>query len=185
MSYKILVGVSNRHVHLSKEHLEILFGKGYQLKVLREIRQPGQYAAEETVTLLGKQDLQARIVGPLRENTQVEILTSDQYVLEIKVPKKVSGDLDNTPGIKIKGPKGIVNLEDGVMIAEKHLHLSQEESKKLNLFNGSRVNLVHENGAKFNVIVRSGKDHLSEFHLDKDEAESLNIKTGDYVEIEH
>nr|MBI4157174.1 hypothetical protein [Candidatus Woesearchaeota archaeon] len=185
MKYKILVGVSNRHVHISKEHLEILFGKGYQLKVLREIRQPRQYAAEETVTLLGKQDLQARIVGPLREKTQVEILTTDQYVLGIKVPKKVSGDLDNTPGIKIKGPKGIINLENGVIIAEKHLHLSQEESEKLNLSNGSRVNLVHENGTKFNAIVRSGKDHLSEFHLDKDEAESLNIKTGDYVEIEY
>jgi len=182
---KILVGVSNRHVHISKEHLEILFGKGYQLKILREIRQPSQYAAEETVTLLGKQDLQARIVGQLREKTQVEIMYSDQKKLGIKAPIKISGNLENTPGIKIKGPKGIISLENGVMIAEKHLHLSQEESKKLNLSNGSRVNLIHENGTRFNVIVRSGKYHLSEFHLDKDEAESLNIKTGDYVEIEY
>lgn len=185
MQKKILVGVSNRHVHLSKEHLEGLFGKDYELNVKRKIRQPGQYSAEDIVTLLGKKELPARIVGPTRNHSQVEIMYSDQEELGINAPTRISGDIKNTPGIKLKGDYGTINLSKGVIIAEKHLHLSQKESEELNLPNSSRVNLVHDNGTKFNVVVRSGPDHLSEFHLDKDEAESFGIKTGDYVRIEY
>ena len=184
MQEKILVGVSNRHVHLSKEHLEELFGKNYELNVKREIRQPGQYAAEEIVTLLGKKELSARIVGPTRNYSQVEIMYSDQKELGINAPTRISGDIKNTPGIKLKGAHGTINLSRGVIVAEKHLHLSQEESEEFNLPNNSRVNLIYNNKTRFNVVVRSGPDHLSEFHLDRDEAESFGIKTGDYVTIE-
>ena len=180
---KIQVGLSNRHVHLCKQDLEKLFGKDYELKVLRNLRQPGQFAAEEKVEIINRGCLSARIVGPIRSHTQVEILSSDQDILGLKAPTRISGNIEDTPGIRIKGPKGVIKIKKGVIIAEKHLHLSEEESRVLNLKTGSKVKLQHPNGTEFEVQVRTGKDHLSEFHLDKDEANSLGIKNGNTVRI--
>ena len=179
----ILIGISNRHVHLCKEDLEKLFGKDYKLKVLKNLRQPGQFAAEEMVEIINKGKLPARIVGPIRNHTQVEILNADQEILGLKAPVKISGDIENTPGIKIKGPKGVITIKKGVIIAEKHIHLSKEESKILNLETGSKVKVRHPNGIEFEVQVRAGEGHLSEFHLDKDEATSLNIKNRDIAKV--
>jgi len=180
---KILVGISNRHVHLCKEDLEKLFGRNYKLKVLKNLRQPGQFAAEEIVEIIGNGKLPARIVGPIRNHTQVEILNIDQETLGLKASIKISGDIENTPGIKLKGSKGVITIKKGVIIAEKHVHLSNEESKILNLETGSKVKVRHPNGIEFEVQVRTGEGHLSEFHLDKDEAISLNIKNRDIVKI--
>jgi putative phosphotransacetylase len=179
----ILIGISNRHVHLCKEDLEKLFGKNYKLKVLKNIRQPGQFAAEETVEIINKGKLFARVVGPIRNHTQVEILSIDQEILGLNPPIRMSGDTKNTPGIKIKGPKDIIELNEGVIIAEKHLHLSKEESENLKLKTGSKIMLKHANGTEFEVQIRSGEGHLSEFHLNKDEALSLNIKNKDIIQI--
>ncbi|GEM_PF-2941194 len=178
------IGISNRHVHLSQKHLEDLFGKGYQLRVKKYIRQPDQFATEETVTLLGKNPLEARIVGPPRKESQIEILKADQEVLGMQVPERVSGTLKGTPSITLQGPKGKVTLPYGVIIAAKHLHVSEQEAKEHGLLNIVAVDLQTTKGTVFKkVTVRAGSNHLSEFHLDKDDAVKYGIENGQTVNI--
>jgi len=178
------VGISNYHVHLCKEDMIKLFGKE-ELTILREIRQPGQFAAKETVNLIGKGIIfNVRIVGPLRKETQVEIMRRDQTVLGIKAPILVSGNLENSPGIIIRGSKGAVKIEKGVIIAKVHVHLSTEEAKEFGLNNGDKVNVHHNNKLIMgDVVVRSGDLHKSHFHIDKEEAEILGLKNNDLVEL--
>ncbi len=179
---------SNRHVHLSRADLETLFGAGYSLTELRPLSQPGQIACEETVTLVGSKGSIAgiRVLGPERKETQVEISVTDSFKLGIKPVVKMSGELDNTPGAKLIGPKGSVELQKGVIIAARHLHLSADQARGFNLQNGDVVKLRY-NGFRpvifENVIVRSGDGHEMEVHLDTDEANAALIKNGDYMEI--
>jgi len=178
------IGISNRHVHLSPEHIELLFGKGYVLKVKKHIRQPGQFATEETVTLLGKNPLEARIVGPPRKESQIEILKADQEVLGMQAPERVSGTLEGTPGIVLQGPKGKITLPYGVIIAAKHLHLSEKEAKEHGFTDVAAVDLQTTKGITFKkVAVRSGNMHLSEFHLDKDDAVKHGVENSQTVKI--
>ncbi|MBM3232293.1 propanediol utilization protein [Candidatus Pacearchaeota archaeon] len=184
MDKEISVGVSNRHVHLSAEHLERLFGERYKLKIKSQIRQPGQFAAEEKVELLGTSSLPARVVGPVRKDTQVEILKEDQKVLGIEVPERLSGDLEGSPGIKIKGPRGEINISRGVIIAAKHLHVSDKELKKYSLEEIRVIDIETQNGKAIkNVAVRSGPNHLSEFHIDKDDARLYGLENGHKIKI--
>ena len=178
------VGISNHHVHLCKEDMIKLFGKE-ELTVLREIRQPGQFAAKETVNLIGKgMVFNVRIVGPLRKETQVEIMRRDQTVLDIKAPVLVSGTLEHSPGIIIQGSKGAVKIEKGGMIAKVHVHLSTEEAKEFGLNNGDKVDVYYNNKLIISdVIVRSGELHKSHFHIDKEEAEILGLKNNELVEL--
>ena len=184
MNNELLVGVSNRHVHLSKEHLSILFGEGYELEVHRTLRQKGQFACKERVTLVGKEERSARVVGPVRQETQVEIITEDKEPLGIDAPIRLSGNLEGTPGITLKGPKGEVILEHGVIIAAKHVHMCTDELEEFSLHETDHVDLKTGSGKVFeNVPVRKGEHHMSEFHLDKDEAKRLGLEQGATITI--
>ena len=136
------VGVSNRHIHLTKEHVEILFGKGYQLTKLKELSQPGQYACKEQLTIIGPSMRSiegVRVLGPERKRSQVEISRTDSFVLKVKPPVRESGDLDGSAPVTIVGPKGIVTLNEGCIIANRHIHMSEEEGKAFGVVDGELI----------------------------------------------
>lgn len=179
---------SNRHVHLSRADVEALFGAGYTLTPFRPLSQPGQFACEETVTLEGPKGSisKIRVLGPERKETQAEISVTDSFKLGIKPVVRMSGELDNTPGGKLTGPKGFVELKKGVVVAARHLHLSADQASGFNLQNGDVVRLKAGGYRPVifeNVIVRSGDGHEMEVHLDTDEANAAMIKNGDFLEI--
>ena len=182
------VGVSNRHIHLSERDMEILFGKGNGLTELRALSQPGQFAAKETVTVVGPKGKieKIRVLGPVRSRTQVEISVTDSFVLGIEPVVRLSGDLDNTPGAEIIGPAGRVTVPEGVIVAARHLHLSAAEAAEYGLRDKDVVALRSEGmrGVIFeNVIVRSGHGHSLEAHIDTDEANAARLKNGGILEI--
>ncbi len=185
----IPVGISNRHVHLSKEHMETLFGKGSQLTHSRPLLQKGEFAARETVTLIGprmKALEGVRILGPARDKTQVEISLTDAYFLGIRPPVRPSGEHEGTPGILIVGPMGFVNLESGVIRANRHVHISTEDARSLKLTDNDRV-LVRVEGDRpliyYDVQVRVRDSFVAEMHLDTDDANASGLRNGDRVKI--
>ena len=130
---EVPVGVSNRHIHLSHEDVETLFGKGYTLTPVKELSQPGQYACKETLTIIGpslRPIEKVRVLGPERKASQVEISATDSYVLKVKPPVRESGSLNGSAGITIVGPVGVVTLSEGCIIANRHIHMSPEEDRK-------------------------------------------------------
>jgi putative phosphotransacetylase len=188
-SFPIVVGVSNRHVHLSREHAEVLFGKGCELTKLRDLRQPGEFAAKETVTVATAGGVleSVRILGPIRKKTQFELSAADARKLRIDVPVIKSGSSYklNNPVLLI-GPKGSVSLTEGVGIAWRHIHLSPEEASILGVKDGQEVDVEAkgDRGVIFRKVwVRVSERFVSEFHVDVDEANACGLKTGDYVHI--
>ena len=186
MSKFVPVGVSNRHIHLSDAHVEALFG--HPLTPIKELIQPGVFAAEEMVTLVGTKGSieKVRVLGPTRPETQVEILTSDAFKLGVKPVNRLSGDLADTPGCKIVGLAGEVILEQGVIVALRHLHMSPEEAIEYGLKDGDHISVKvpgERGGVLDNVIVRSGKAHKKELHIDTEEANALGVKNDDLLEI--
>lgn len=180
----VTVGVSNRHIHLSRADMDILFGAGSELTRMKDLGQPGQYAAEEIVTLRGsKGELgRVRVLGPLRSETQVEISVADGYQLGLKAPVRDSGQLKNTPGIEIVGPKGSVKKDKGVIAAKRHIHMTPEDAGRYGLqdkqlidveFEGSRGAVLKQ------VLIRVSNKYALEMHIDVEEANALGIKTGD------
>ena len=185
---KIPVGVSNRHVHLSQQDLEILFGKNAKLTPVKELSQPGQFAAEECVTLVGTKGTleKVRVLGPVREKTQVEILLSDSFKLGIKAVLRESGKLEGTPGIAVVGSKGCLQLKEGVIVAQRHIHMSEEDSKRFNTVDGQLVKIQFRGirgGIYEAVLVRVSNKYKLDFHLDMDEANALLLKDKDSVQI--
>ena len=184
----IPIGISNRHVHLSREHLKYLFGKEYELTKIKDLKQPGQFAAGEVVTLKGpKGEIEnVRILGPLRDETQVEISVTDSFKLGVNPPIKESGNLDNTPGIKIIGPKGSIELRKGTIVALRHIHMPRDIAKKLNLKDKDEVD-IEINGVRRailgNVLIRVSDKYALEMHLDMDEANACCVKNNDLVKI--
>lgn len=181
---KVPVGISNRHLHVTQEDLEILFGKGYELTQKKPLSQPGQFASEETVTLIGPKSIikNVRILGPVRPQTQVEISRTDSFTLGINPPVRDSGSISATPGIIIEGPKGRVELKEGVIIAQRHLHLHTDEAKELNLNDKDiiAVEFEGERGVIFkNVLVRVSPKFAKDLHLDLDEANAASLSNGD------
>nr|WP_240345851.1 phosphate propanoyltransferase [Parageobacillus toebii] len=182
------IGISNRHVHLSQEDLESLFGKNYRLTKLRDLKQPGQFAANETVTLKGpKGEIQhVRILGPVRSKTQVEISITDSFQLGISVPVRESGNIAGTPGIIIQGPKGVVKLKEGVIAALRHIHVPPEFAEKFQLKDKDMVDVEVGKERKTifkNVLIRVSKNYVLEMHLDTDEANAAGLKNGDIGKI--
>lgn len=182
--YSVPVGISNRHLHVSQEHLEILFGPGYQLKSMKPLSQPGQYAAEETVNLIGPKSTIAkvRILGPVRPCTQVEVSRTDSFILGITPPVRDSGSLSGTPGITIEGPKGKVELKEGAIIAQRHLHLHTDEAAEYGLKDKEWISIKFEGERSivFNrVLVRVGPNFAKDLHLDTDEANAAGLTNGD------
>lgn len=184
----IPIGISNRHVHLSREHLKYLFGKEYELTKIKDLKQPGQFASGEVVTLKGpKGEIEnVRILGPLRDETQVEISVTDSFKLGVNPPIKESGNLDNTPGIKIIGPKGSIELRKGTIVALRHIHMPRDIAKKLNLKDKDEVD-IEINGVRRailgNVLIRVSDKYALEMHLDMDEANACCVKNNDLVKI--
>jgi putative phosphotransacetylase len=188
MKIKVPIGVSARHIHLSHEVLEQLFGRSYELTSFRPLSQPCQFAAEETLTLLGPkgQISKVRILGPLRERTQVEISMTDAIVLGIKPPVRESGNLDGTPDITLLGPKGTFSLESGVIIAARHIHFHTSDAKCYGIQDKDflNVNIGGARGCMFHhVIARVSDEFHLEMHIDTDEANASGVKTGDFAEI--
>lgn len=182
------VGVSARHVHVSQEDLERLFGPGYQLHVLRPLSQPGQFAAEETVTLVGPKGCIAgvRILGPARRLTQVEISRTDGYALGVHPPVRLSGDIEGTPGIAIVGPRGTIYLEKGVIVAARHIHMTPADARAFGVTDGQKVRVRAETERPVifeDVIIRVRDDFALDFHIDLDEANAAFLRQGDVATV--
>lgn len=185
----IPVGVSNRHIHLSAEHLELLFGKGYELTPIKDLSQPGQFACKEQLTIIGP-SLRAiegvRVLGPIRRESQVEISRTDSFTLKVKPPVRESGDIKGSAPITIIGPKGTVNLKEGCIIANRHIHMSDEEGKAFGLNDGDYVTVEIDGERRttfYDVQVRVNKAFRLEMHIDTDDANAAGIGNGFKVRI--
>ncbi len=186
--YSVPLGVSARHVHLTQEDVETLFGKGYQIRKKKELM-GGQFAAEECVTIVGLK-LRAienvRILGPVRKASQVEISATDSIKLGVKAPIRESGDIKNSAPIALVGPKGVIYLKEGCIIAKRHIHMAPKDAQAAGVKNGDVVSVKTENdrGIVFNhVTIRVDESYTLEMHIDTDEANAANIKTGDTIKI--
>jgi putative phosphotransacetylase len=186
---KIPVGISGRHLHLTKEHLEILFGAGYELTILKDLSQPGQYAANEKVDVISpKGNLLAgvRILGPVRPDSQVEISKSDAIRYKFIAPVRSSGDVKGSGACTLVGPKGQVELTEGVIIADRHIHFSDTEAKEFGVTDRQMVS-IKINGEKpgilDNVLCRVSPKFKLDCHLDTDDGSAFMLNTGDFVEL--
>lgn len=181
-TYEIPVGVSNRHIHLSQEDLTRLFGQGYQLTKSKDLSQPGQYACKETLTICGPKGAieKVRILGPVRSKTQVEVLEGDRYKLGVVTEPRLSGDLQGTPGITLIGPKGAVQTSDGLIVAQRHIHMSTEDAKRFGVNDGQIVSIQFSGsrgGILQNVTIRANETSALECHIDVEEANAMNANS--------
>ncbi len=183
------VGVSNRHMHLTAADVETLFGKGYELTPLKDLSQPGQFACKETLTIVGpslRPIENVRVLGPVRRASQVEISRTDSFTLKVKPPVRESGDIAGSAPITIIGPKGVVTLKEGCIIANRHIHMSVEDGAKFGLKDGDYVDVEAggERRTKFyDVQIRVHKDFRLEMHIDTDDANAAGIGNGAKVKI--
>lgn len=186
INMKIPVEISARHIHLSQEDFEKLFGKSSQMSILSKISQPGQFAAKETLTISnGNNKIQnVRIVGPARKKSYAEISKTDAYKLKINPPVRVSGDLENTPKITVTNKNKKIKIS--VIISKRHLHVSEEQAKQLGLENKQIISIKTkgERGLIFdNVVVRAGPGNWLAFQLDTDEGNAAGIQGKTFGEI--
>lgn len=176
---KITVETSARHLHLSEADLATLFGAGYQLTNKKNLSQPGQFACEEKVEVVGpKGSLKMSILGPTRAATQVEVSFTDARALGLRPPVRESGDIEGTPGATLIGPKGKVELEKGVMVAKRHIHVTPEEAESLGLKDKEivSVKLAGERETVFGeTVVRVSPKFAAAMHIDTDEANAAGI----------
>lgn len=186
--YLVPVGVSARHVHLTQEHVEILFGKGYQLTKKKELM-GGQFASNELVTIVGLK-LRAienvRILGPVRGRSQVEISATDAVKLGVKAPIRESGDVAGSAPIALVGPKGALYLTEGCIVAKRHIHMAPKDAMAVGVSDGDMVSVKAENerGTVFHKVkIRVDESFTLEMHIDTDEANAAKIATGDTVRI--
>ena len=185
---KVSIGVSNRHVHLTKEHLSVLFGEDYELEKKNDLTQPGQYASTSLVTLkTNKSEINnVRVLGPVRNYTQVEISKTDAYKLGLNPPVRNSGDLEGSEAITIVGPNGTVHVNECCIIAARHIHILPEQLKVYGLEGREKVNVKlsgEKGGIITNVYLKVSDKYFFELHLDTDDANAHLIKNGDIGEI--
>lgn len=188
MNLKLPIALSNRHIHLGQEDLNILFGEGHELTRTKDLSQPGQYACEEKVDIVGpKKTINGvRVLGPVRGRTQIEVSISDAFQLGVKPIVKNSGDVEGTPGVKVVGPKGEIDLEDGVMVAARHIHMHTTDGEKFGVKDGDIVKVKTEGIRSVifeNVLVRVRENFALEMHVDIEEGNAAGIKNGDLVEL--
>jgi len=183
----IPVGVSNRHIHLSKQDLCALFGEGHELTKIRDLGQPGQYACAETVTLIGPKGSfeGVRVLGPLRDKTQIEISRTDAFKLGVEAPVRESGLVEGSAGLVVKGPAGEVRLSHGCILAMRHIHMTPDDAKRFGCKDGDVVSVRVEKGSRRvtfdDVLVRVSPKYALECHVDTDEANAALLCTGDTV----
>jgi len=180
--------LSARHVHLSQEHVEALFGRGHRLTPLSDLSQPGQFAAKECVEVMGpKRSIPGvRVLGPARGETQVELSVTDGYILGINLPVRLSGDVAGTPGAHLIGPHGAVGLREGCIVAVRHLHLSTADAKRAGIAQGQKVfaRLPGPRGLILDEVVARVSDGFStELHVDTDEGNAAGLRQGELVEV--
>ncbi len=187
-NFTVPVGISNRHIHVSDDDLITLFGEGATLTIKKDLSQKGQYAAEETVTIVGPKGKIAgvRILGPCRKQTQVEISRTDSFALGVAPPVRDSGNLVGSAALKVIGPKGEIDIPEGCIIAKRHIHMSLEDAENTGLKDKDivSVRVDGERGIIFNeVLIRVNKDFSLEMHIDTDEANAAALKNGDVVTL--
>lgn len=184
---KIPLGISGRHVHVTQAHLETLFGKGYELTEFKPLSQPGQYAANEKVDVVspkGNVIKGVRILGPVRPASQVEISRSDALRGGFIAPVRSSGDVKGSGPCTLVGPEGSVELEEGVIIADRHIHFSLEDAEAFGVSNGDIVSILVEGekpGLLGNVLCRVSKSYALDCHLDTDDGSAFMLNTGDFA----
>jgi putative phosphotransacetylase len=188
MSYQVEVGLSNKHLHLSSADLAKLFGEGYALTPTKPLKQPGQFACEEKVDIVGpKGTLKGiRVLGPVRPETQIELAMTDARTIGVNAPVRESGKLEGTPGVKLVGPVGTIEIDHGAIIALRHVHLSPDQAEEAGVEDKQMVSIRFggERGLVFdNVLVRSGSAHESEIHLDTDEGNAAGLSNNVLGEI--
>lgn len=189
MKREVLVEVSARHVHLSQEHLEILFGKGYELTIKKMLSQPGQYAANERVKIVGpKRELSGvSILGPVRGATQIEISLTDARSIGVDAPIRMSGDTKDSAPCTIVGPVGQVDVSEGVIIAKRHIHMTPEDAEKYQLEDRQVVSVKIDTPERStiygDVILRIRNDFASAMHIDTDEGNAAAVSGVVYGEI--
>lgn len=188
VGFQVPVGVSARHIHLTQEHVEMLFGKGYHLTKKKDLM-GGQYACNETVTIVGLK-LRAienvRVLGPVRKASQLEISATDAMKLGVAAPIRESGNVAGSAPIAVVGPKGVIYLEEGCIVAMRHIHMSPSDAKAAGVRDGDIVSVKvdNERGTVFNQVkIRVSESFTLEMHIDTDEANASKIKTGDKVTI--
>ena len=186
---QIPVGVSNRHIHLTHSDVETLFGAGYQLTPLKDLSQPGQYACKETVTIVGpsmRPIEKVRVLGPERSRTQIEISRTDSFQLKVKPPVRESGKVDGSAPLTIIGPCGVLTVSEGCIIANRHIHMSEEDGRRFGIRDVEYVT-VDADGARrtrfYDVQVRVNKAFVLEMHLDTDDANAAGLGNGSKVRI--
>ena len=176
----VFVEISARHVHVSQEDLEVLFGKGHELTPMKDLSQPGQYASEEKVTIVGrKASLSARILGPVRKASQVEVSLTEARQLGEKALVRESGDLAGTSGIKLVGPCGEVELKEGLIAAKRHIHMTPADAEYYEVENGQNVKVRIESDGRSlifdDVVVRVSPSYALAMHIDTDEANAAGL----------
>lgn len=186
----IPVGISNRHIHLCKQDLEILFGAGYELTPIKDLSQPGQYACKETLTIIGpsmRPIENVRVLGPLRKASQVEISLTDSFVLKVKPPVRESGDIAGSSPVTIIGPKGVVTLKEGCIIANRHIHMHTSDAVRYGVKDGDYIDVDALQGTRktrwYGVQVRVRDDFALEMHVDTDDANAVGYKNGYTVTV--
>jgi propanediol utilization protein len=186
---RLVVNISARHLHVTQQDLEILYGPGAKLSVLKPLYQEGEFAAKETVTLIGPRQriiTDVRILGPCRNFTQVELSFTDGVSLGLDLPVRKSGNHEGTPGIYLQGPKGILELKKGVIRAERHVHVGDDECRYYGIKDGDRVAIkVHSDCPTTleGVLVRHNPKFKLEVHLDTDEGNACNLTKANLVEL--
>lgn len=186
--FPVPVGVSARHIHLTQEHVELLFGEGYRLTKKKDLM-GGQYACNETVTIVGLK-LRAienvRVLGPVRKESQLEISATDAMKLGVAAPIRESGNVAGSAPVAVVGPKGVIYLKEGCIIAMRHIHMSPADAAAAGVRDGDMVSVKADNerGTVFNQVkIRVNESFTLEMHIDTDEANASKIKTGDKVLI--
>ena len=182
MSEKILVETSARHIHLTQETVEKLFGEGYQLTVKKMLSQPGQFATNEKLTIVGpKGELKASVLGPVRKANQVELSLTDARTIGVKALVRESGDIEGTEGCKLVGPCGEVTIENGVIAAKRHIHFHSSDAEKFGVTNGQIVSVKVESKDRslvFGDVVCRVSDKFSlAMHIDTDESNAAGGPT--------
>ncbi|MBI4386776.1 MAG: phosphate propanoyltransferase [Elusimicrobia bacterium] len=186
----IPIGISNRHVHLDQAHWDVLFGKGAQPRKFRTVKQPGFYACFETVDLEGPKGRveKVRLIAPHRPKSQIEISRTDAAVLGLKPPVRDSGKLEGSSPVRVIGPKGSIELKEGLIIARRHIHFHPLEARSMGVRDGEIVRVRAGNGGPRElvfeqVLIRVSDQFSLELHIDTDEANAAWVKTGDVVNI--